>query len=446
MTRRTRARITLLSVAFALPYALHAQVQGYYESDGAFHLRQASEQSMENVRAMQRIAEARRQAYAKVGRRRIAAGRSSLRYTVDRTWSVTRYLVGLLNTENPDDKALVALVQAEAEPSLREFLALLTAQRRQRTDFVDAITTAFVQNVVILSGAPPPPSFVSRQEAALRSALQRDPVFQGTPDIEKQQHLDAVGAQTAFAMRALLAGRAGDAAAGVRAQQIARGILSTMLSQPVNEDVLNAIARGELPPPVASSEPPAPTVAPSGVGIPGAKDTYVYNTDLAVARNVAIEHPDAFTPQRAQELLDEFYREVARRGGQRNNLADVGALMAFTAYYVVSDGVELTPRQYASTRALVRRFVLQSETIQQLQSTDAQYRTEREIIFAAHNYANFLRDRAVLSRRYVAETERVAHVGAASQIESQRKIALNLLDLVLGSFKTYRLTADGFTR
>lgn len=451
-----RALVAVSLMSIAAGSKLEAQVQRYYETNDAFYLRQASQRSMENLRAMQAIRDARRRAYQKAGDARIAAKRASLLFIEDPTFLVTAFLLKQIEGDSGSSR-YVPLIRAESAPALARYRMLLSKEGKRRDDYADGVSLIFDRNFEILTGRGVPAQLAREQSAQLRSTLLADGVFQGTPDIEKQAQLEAMGVQTIFAFDQMQLARAGDGAAGATARQIARAILWSLLGRQPDSSTLVAISRGEMPASPSLRQaaagpspltPPHPSAPPSGdlQAIVGARETYVYNTDLAVARNVAIESVEKFSDAYAQQLLDQFYRQLTERGGARNNLADVGALLVFLSYFVVSDGQELSTRQYVSTRSEMRQSVLSSEALQQMPATDLQFLTEKEIIHAVNNYVNFRRDRAILQRGVAGQTYQGQHYGASDLVRSERTIALGTLDRLFGSFRSYRLTADGFVR
>ncbi len=450
MTPRRLGAAALLLIAGQSD--LRAQVQRYYETDYAFYARQASEQSMDNIRAIQRIETARREAYAKIGQVRIAGGRASTDFAISPAFSVTAHLLKIAN-EEPTAKAWVPIITAQADPAKQQYLAQMAQASLRRDNFVDCVSFIFQRNFEILTGTTIPVPFVRRQLVDLDRTLLADPIFQGTSDLERQTRSEALGVQTVYAMNQMALGKAGNGAAGATARQIATGILTTILGSAPTPALLASIGRGEMPAPtqpgVAAA---APVIAPGGPpveqGIAGARLTYRYNTDLAVARNVAVESLEHFSTEYAQQLLDRFYQQISARGGQRNNLADVAALLVFANYFVVSDGKELSPLQYAGVREMFRQRILASESIQQSVDTDIQFQTEKEIIQTANNYSNFLRDRAVLARGVKGERWQGEYFGASGLVRSQRSVAMSSLDLLFSpdKFRTFRLTPTGFTK
>lgn len=117
-------------------------------------------------------------------------------------------------------------------------------------------------------------------------------------------------------------------------------------------------------------------------------------------------------------------------------------------YYVFSDGVELTPRQYAGVRALLARRVLESERIQATRDTDLQAAIEEEIVESTANYGNFRRDRAIVSRGPDQQRWQGEYAGTQQLLVSERTIAAGVLDRLFApdKFRQYRLTPDGFVR
>ena len=115
-------------------------------------------------------------------------------------------------------------------------------------------------------------------------------------------------------------------------------------------------------------------------------------------------------------------------------------------YYVVSDDVELTPRQYAATREQMRQTVLASESIRQMVAVDLQFVTEKEIVHTMNNFLNFRRDRAVPQRGVAGQTFQGQYYQTSELVRSERAIALNALNVLFGQFRLYKLTPDGFVR
>lgn len=441
----------LAILLFCMCAGAEASVRRYYEGHYAFYARQSSELSMDSIRSMQRIEARRRAAYAKVGETRIAAGRASTDFAISPGFSVAAHLLELA-TDAPAADSWVPIIRAEAEPARRQYLAQLAEMGLRADNFVHCMTFLFAKNVEILAGSTMPRDFIDQQAAELETTFRIDPVFQGMPDLEKQTRTESLGVQTLYAMRQLALGKAGDGAAGATARQIAEGILTTLMGAAPTSAQIAALVQGKVPPLSGSNAPDAepnnPGVGPIGQEIAGARLTYRYNTDLAVARNVAVESLEKFSTQYAQGLLDQFYERLAARGGQRNDLADVAALLIFANYFVVSDAQELTPRQYAGVREMFRQRVLASESIQQSVDADIQFQTEKEIIQVAHNYTSFVRDRAVLTRGVGGEQWLGQHDRVSAAVFAQRKVAMSALDVLFypDEFRAFRLTADGFVR
>ena len=168
--------------------------------------------------------------------------------------------------------------------------------------------------------------------------------------------------------------------------------------------------------------------------------TYDYNETLDVAQSVAVADSRAYSVAGARQLLDGFYQQLRARGGQRNNLADVGALIVFANHYVMSGGKELTPRQYAATRDLMRQQVLASDALQQASDGDLQYRAEKMIIDTSATFTQY--------QSYQSRAAGGDPYAAKRVIEAARASALSTLDVLFApdGFHAWHLTPDGFAR
>ena len=154
----------------------------------------------------------------------------------------------------------------------------------------------------------------------------------------------------------------------------------------------------------------------------------------------AVADSRAYSVAGARQLLNCLYQQLQARGGQRNNLADVGALLVFANHYVMSGGTELTPRQYAGTRDLMRQQVLASDALQQASDSDSQYRAEKMIIDTAATFTQY--------QSYQSRAAGGDPYAAKRVIEAARTTALSTLDVLFApdGFRAWHLTPDGFAK
>ena len=419
--------------------------QDYYD------LAPVTQYLMQNLRTMQFIEAGRRKFLAKIGKERILAGKASTTFTNDPRFSLRRYLIEQINDPNNQDDARTKaetkqLVELQSENALHGFYTLMVQSGFKKNDFVDGVTMIFAHNCSSYIGKEIPKPFLAKQNSQIRQQLLKDEIFQGWTDKDRQTFIERNGALAFYALTLRKQSeQTNNPQIGLQSRKIAIDVFMSMFGKVPDRAILESIANGEKvnldgKKPIAK----VPDKNSNTFRLPGAKATYIYNNQMDVPSSLSANDSN-HSPQELRQYLQYFYTEVAKRGGQKNDMAFVAALVVEADYYVLNDGKQLTPRQFTGAVKLLTDLILANESLQNATDMQKQLASEKTIIYAVFNFVIFQRAKASLIKGN--PNEKYGNVEAINSSRVLAKSNLNLIFETLGEkWELYHLTPDGFVK
>ena len=309
----------------------------------------------------------------KKGETRIKNGQASTGFKNLPGFSLKNYLLSQVKT--PD---LKLKVEQFAEASFNQFTAEVRAHGLQINDIADGEALAFVIAYELYFGGKSTSAHLQWLRQKGKEGLLKDSWFQGGADEERQRQYEMYGALIMYAQMIRRKNNLASVSDLQEAKDIAAEVLRTVWGN--STDTILMTQTGFMH--------KGNKIIADGK----ATHLFAYNANLPTARRMASNSKTQGLAQVYQNNLNLYYQELARRGGQRNDLAWCGTLAAYANYVVLTDGKDLNPIQLKSVYSFVKNAILKSPNVQAASDENKQFACEIFAINAASNYQSFRRD------------------------------------------------------
>lgn len=378
-----------------------------------------------------------------IGQRRIAQGRATTRFTPSAKGSQ----IGALAASAGANKA--AAIEAN-KAALATFNEAMKRLGLTPNDVADGRALAFNMAFNAYASKDPGPTRLKNLRAQFKSAMLEDPMFQTTPDADRQAMYEKIAIPAVFALSARQQAHRKPAGSEARevlkttAERMGEGLLKSLWDKPVEGIELspNGFAdRGER-------------VVQAGAG----KTTFQRSQDSAMVATFA-RAPNAsqlgWDEKYYADLLQQFDAETQKLGLQTNDLADAQVAAAAAVWPVHSGGKHLSAPQIAWLRREMRKDILGSVEFQRLPNAQKQDYYETLALRAMHIAAQDELNRQKLANLKKDTGDTFTDLANAYQLDSAQRIldgnkdsAYRLLKEIFSprDFDAYTLAPDGFRK
>jgi hypothetical protein len=294
----------------------------------------------------------------------IRAGKATTRFTPSPRFNLLAYLTQRAQTPEARQQAQ----QYGAEASKR-YHNELQARRLRENDLADGLALDFILCYEIYFRQRTTPAHLQFQRTVIAKYLLGSSLRQGADDLERQKDFEFFGALSMYAKML-----SEQPATQAKAREIAASVLPTLWGKPIDTILLT---------PTGFAHKGASIIA-RGQATP----YFTYNPALSAAQKLSQINNAPNLAATYQNYLNVFHQEMAKRGGQKNDLASYATFSLYANYIVLAGGKELNPAQTKSLYAFVKGVVLKSPDIQAASDENKQLACEIIAIRAMDAYQN----------------------------------------------------------
>lgn len=336
----------------------------------------------------------------------IKAGKATTTYKANLSFSLKNRLLEQANTPE-----LKQAVLQNADVSLKKFHDELRAKGMPANDYADGKALAFIISYEVYFGEKPSGAHLAFARKIAKTAYLKDAVFQSYNDLERQEKLET---DEAMAMFAKTLKEKGDTSSVAQARVISKSILEKLWGNSIETILMTNNA----------------FMHKGRKIIEDGKAAHLYNYDpnQAIPESGLLKNSE-FRKEILgdhKQYLQQFYQIMAQKGGQKNDLAWCGTMVALANYYVLTKQ-ELSPVQLKSAYDFVKKAVLNSPDVQAASDQTKQYACESMAIQSVSNYVSFSK-------------------GELTSASTARSYLGSLFKVLGEDPNNYQLTANGIIR
>jgi hypothetical protein len=328
-------------------------------------MNQRMENFTNNMVLMQRM-----QMIIQRGKAIIKSGKADNTFKPDPQFSLTKVLLQQVKTN--EDREMVTKHTASY---LNLYRKRIESEGFQQNNLPDAASLGFVLNFEIYTGIKPSATHLKTLKTTTTKAFLASEYFQGLSDSDKQLTYEKYGALTMYALEL---SKSSDPLKLKEAKQIAGAILEYLFSRPANQIVITPTA----------FEWKGTWLIKNGKATTDFR--YADITPEEFDKLIKEFQLNSLSKEKILLYISEFEKEVAKKGGQKNDLAYALATAIHGAYYVYSNGKEFNDKQFAGVLSYAKNKVLTTPELQALDDEAKQKLYLRNVIAITDNLSRYV--------------------------------------------------------